>query len=54
MTIEVIIRKTFVVVLKLFKILYSKFPTDLNDSDCLFYDIELVRESIAKSDAETI
>ena len=32
----------------------SKFPTDLNDSDGLFCDIELVRESISESDTETI
>ena len=36
------------------EILCSKFPIDLNESDGLFCDIELVRESIAESDAETI
>ena len=36
------------------KILCSKFPTNLNDRDGLFCDIELVRVSIAESDAETI
>ena len=36
------------------EILCSKFPTDLNDSDGPFCDIESVRESIAESHAETI
>ena len=36
------------------EILCSKFPTDLNDSNGLFCNIELVRESIAESDTETI
>ena len=36
------------------EILCSKFPTNLNDSDGLFCDIELVRESITESDTETI
>ena len=36
------------------EILCSKFPTDLNDSDAFFCGIELVRESIAESDAGTI
>ena len=36
------------------EILCSKFLTDLNDSDSLFCDIELVRESRAENDAETI
>ena len=36
------------------EILCSKFPTDLNDSDAFFCGIELVRESIAESDAGPI
>ena len=36
------------------EILFSNFATDLNDSDGLFCYIELVRESITESDAETI
>ena len=35
-------------------ILCSKFPTDLNDSNGLFCDTELVRESATENDAETI
>ena len=36
------------------EILCSKFPANWNDNDGLFCDIELVWESITKSDAGTI
>ena len=36
------------------EIFWSKFPTNLRDSDGFFSDIELVQESIGESDTETI